>query len=222
MALRRAVVPPLAPKNPAELSRRLQKVTTQLLAGLDTSRPIDFVREVGIPLPALTIGAMLELPEHAVMLLRTWAEAVVAPLRPETERARDTMSGMQRIIGEVAGIPHSSSGTSSIVADIIRRLQHEPLSTDHTNALLFYLLFVWYEVLSDAISGGLLALLDHPEEMAAIKADSTRCPGAIEELLRYTSPQMLAGPRFAVTDFNIGNARIRRGQCVLLSLAAAR
>jgi cytochrome P450 len=204
--LRRAVTSTLSPKNLVDADDRLREVVSRHLAGVRSDEPFDFVREVAVPLPAYVVGEVLGLPEGVRDALEQWAFAVVAPRHDGQTRARDTLGLMQDVIGG------SLADTStSPLAQIIGHVRADGLGREHVTALVFYLLFVWYEVLTGAIGAGLLALADH----------GTRDVVGVDELLRYTSPQMLAGPRFALRDIVVNDVTISQGECVLLSLASA-
>jgi len=204
-ALRRGVTSTLSPKNLVNADDRLRDVVSRHLAGVDTEGPFDFVREVAVPLPAYVVGEVLGLPGNVRDALEQWAIEVVAPQHHGQTRARDTLGLMQQVIG---GSLADTSG--SPLAQIIGNVRADGLGHKHVTALVFYLLFVWYEVLTDAIGAGLLALFDHNRDL-----------GSVDELLRHTSPQMLAGPRFARQDVTVNGVTIGRGECVLLSLASA-
>ncbi|MCM6779042.1 cytochrome P450 [Nocardia sp. CDC159] len=60
-------------------------------------------------------------------------------------------------------------------------------------------MFVWYEVLADLISGAVLSLSSRPAQRRALMSGADRL-AAVDDLLRYLSPQVLASPRFATTD----------------------
>ncbi|MQY22738.1 Biflaviolin synthase CYP158A1 [Nocardia sp. RB20] len=67
----------------------------------------------------------------------------------------------------------------------------------------------------------MMDLLTHPEQAEPLRAECISPDAAVDELLRYLSPQALAGPRFAITDLEIGTHRIRAGETVLPCLASA-
>ncbi|GAB3888747.1 cytochrome P450 [Kibdelosporangium lantanae] len=194
-ALRRGVTSTLSPKNLVNADDRLRDVVTRHLARIDTTGPFDFVCEVAVPLPAYVVGEVLGLPDAVRDALERWAGAVVAPQHQGQTRARDTLGLMQQVIGG------SMADTSaSPLAQIIAHVRADGLGHKHVTALVFYLLFVWYEVLTDAVGAGLLALLDHD-----------KAPEGVDELLRRTSPQMLAGPRFAREDITVNDVTIGKG-----------
>jgi cytochrome P450 len=78
-----------------------------------------------------------------------------------------------------------------------------------------------YETTVNLIANGVLALLRHPEELAELRADRSRLPGVIEEVLRFDGPLVFATPRFTEEDVEIGGTTIPARSAVLISLAAA-
>jgi len=83
------------------------------------------------------------------------------------------------------------------------------------------LLFVaGHETTVNLIGNGLLALLNHPDELAKLRADLTLLPGAVEELLRYDSPVQRTG-RITNTDVKLDGRRIPKGSLVITALGAA-
>jgi cytochrome P450 len=73
---------------------------------------------------------------------------------------------------------------------------------------------------SDLIGNGMRALLDHPEQLALLRARPELLPNAIEEMLRYDPPVTQSG-RFAPRDFEIGGVPVRKGESLTTVLAAA-
>ncbi len=126
---------------------------------------------------------------------------------------------MLSLINAVAERAHDQP-TDTVTARIIHG-HNENLSDDELAGLLFYLLFVWYEVLVDLVAGSASVLLTHPEQHELLRTGRVRADAAVDELLRYLSPQVLAGPRFAITDLEVGTQMIRAGETVLLCLASA-
>jgi cytochrome P450 len=70
------------------------------------------------------------------------------------------------------------------------------------------------------LSSGLLALLDRPEQLAALRADPTLVPGAIEEILRYENP-LHYFRRTATADTELRGTRIARGDKVVMIYTSA-
>lgn len=195
---------------------RAGKLVADLLAELDGAGDFDFVERVALPLPALVLGELLGLPDVERDALASWAAAT---LRPDAApRARDTLARMAEIVEAV--IAHGRAGSAdTVLGRLVRDESRGPAAdSGELPGVLFYLLFVWYEVLMDVLAGAVLTLSGRPEQLGTVR---TAPDAAVDELLRFLSPQVLAGPRFAVTDLVIGGKTVAAGETVLLCLAAA-
>jgi cytochrome P450 len=76
------------------------------------------------------------------------------------------------------------------------------------------------ETLRNGLPGGLIALLQHPEALAALRADPSLLPGAVDEMLRWWTPVMVFR-RTATTDVDLAGVRIRAGDKVVVSFTSA-
>jgi cytochrome P450 len=76
------------------------------------------------------------------------------------------------------------------------------------------------ETLRNGLPGGLIALIQHPATMAALRADPALLPGAVEEMLRWWTPVMVFR-RTATTDVRLGGAHVRAGEKVVVSFTSA-
>ncbi|MGY1620802.1 cytochrome P450 [Geodermatophilus sp. SYSU D00965] len=76
------------------------------------------------------------------------------------------------------------------------------------------------ETLRNGLPGGLIALLQHPEALGALRADPSLLPGAVDEMLRWWTPVMVFR-RTATRDVDLAGARIRAGDKVVVSFTSA-
>jgi cytochrome P450 len=76
------------------------------------------------------------------------------------------------------------------------------------------------ETLRNGLPGGLIALLQHPEQLAALRADPSLLPGAVDEMLRWWTPVMVFR-RTATADIDLAGVRIRAGDKVVVSFTSA-
>jgi cytochrome P450 PksS len=97
----------------------------------------------------------------------------------------------------------------------------EQLSEDELVAMIFLLLAAGHETTVNFIGNGVLALLEHPDQMDRLRKDPALIKPAIEELLRFYSPVELATERYAREDVTLGGATIPRGALVHAVLASA-
>ncbi|MFX0578587.1 cytochrome P450 [Nocardia nepalensis] len=214
--LRRAVTGELSPRRLAEWARTAPGLVEACLSEVGTGVEIDLIERFAVSLPAAVLGELLGLaaPEREALL--HWATSTLVP-SSTPPRARDTLTTMRAIV--LATMERAQDDT------VLGRLVSASHDNGSPNAqelagVIFYLLFVWYEVVADLVGGSALALLTHPDQLALLRSMSdTRT--AVDELLRYQSPQVLSGPRFATTELDIAGHTIRPGQTVLLCMASA-
>jgi cytochrome P450 len=87
--------------------------------------------------------------------------------------------------------------------------------------MAFVLLVAGHVTTSNMISLSVLALLEHPRQLARMLTEPARIPAAVEELLRYLTIVVAATARIAVDDIEIGGVRIRAGEGVVALIQAA-
>ncbi|MFD6161794.1 cytochrome P450 [Nocardia sp. NPDC060256] len=217
--LRRFVTSELSPRRLDEWARRAPELVDSFLQELDSGTEVDLVERLAVPLPAAVLGELLGLAEAERESLLGWATStLLASATPP--RARDTLSTMLAIISATTEQARATRADTLLGRLVAAHDDTGSPSADELAGLLFYLLFVWYEVLVDLVAGSVLTLLGRPDQLHILRT-STEKHAAVDELLRYLSPQVLASPRFAITDLTIGGQTIRTGQTVLLCLASA-
>jgi cytochrome P450 len=97
----------------------------------------------------------------------------------------------------------------------------DQLSESELLAMVRLLIIAGHETTSTLIGSGTLALLDHPEQLAALTADPGLIPGAVEELLRFTGPVVTPVPRFVTEDIELSGQSLTRGDAVIVALTSA-
>jgi cytochrome P450 len=97
----------------------------------------------------------------------------------------------------------------------------DQFSEDELVAMAFLLLVAGHETTVNLIGNGVLALLEHPEQMELLRADPSLIKPAVEELLRYASPLETATERYAREDAAVAGVTIPRGSIVFAALASA-
>ena len=87
--------------------------------------------------------------------------------------------------------------------------------------MVFLLLVAGHETTVNLIGNGVLALLEHPDQMERLRDDPALIKPAVEELLRYASPLETATERYAREDVTVAGVTIPRGALVFAVLASA-
>ncbi|WP_433755402.1 cytochrome P450 [Nocardia sp. CA-135398] len=214
--LRRAVTAELSPRRLTEWACTAPELVSACLAEVETGVAIDLIERFAVALPATVLGELLGLAGPERQALLRWARSTLLP-NVTPPRARDTLTTMRAIV--IATIEGARG--DNVLGRLVRSSNATGSPSAHELAsMIFYLLFVWYEVLVDLIAGSALALLTNPDQLGVLRTMTDARP-AVDELLRYLSPQVVSGPRFAITDLDIAGHTIRSGDTVLLCLASA-
>ncbi|ARZ71438.1 cytochrome P450 Svu004 [Streptomyces albireticuli] len=107
--------------------------------------------------------------------------------------------------------------------DVLSGLVHggDGLTDEELTSLALLLLLAGLETTAGQLALGVLALLRHPAQLAALRADPSLTEGAVEELLRYVSVVHHGPTRVALEDAGIDGVPVRKGEVVMVSLPAA-
>jgi cytochrome P450 len=219
LRLRRLVAPAFTPKRAAQLRPRLAALTGRLLdelPGHAEDGVVDLVPHFARPLPMDVICELAGIAEADRPRWREYGAAVAGGAGPDF----------------AAAIPAIIEGAKEAVArsraepgdDLIGDLVHAQDGDRLTDTELVTL--VWHLVLAgqtpvNLIANAVEALLRHPDQLDLLRADPGLWPGAVEELMRFCSPQLLTTPRFAREDVEIDGQLIRQGERVTAAMVAA-
>lgn len=200
----------------------LRSTVTRLLDGVCERGSCDIVTEVATPLPMAMIGELMGLPEQDHEQLLHWSDlfATGGPaVRDEVEQAvRDWVDYIMRIVNDrrAAGPADDLVSLAVHAADA-----HGRMLTDAD--LIFETMLVLVggdETTRHVVSGGLDALLRHPDQLALVREDRSLLPMAIEEMLRWVTPVKNMN-RTATRDVELGGMLIRKDDRVLLLYPSA-
>lgn len=207
----------------AELADRLADDVAD--AGADGS-PVDLITHYAEPLPVQVIAELLGVPEPDWPLLRPWSNAIVKmyeyAVTPEQRAEAETASReFVEYLRELVAIRRRSPGpdlVSSLIAET--DVEGGRLTEDELVTTCTLLLNAGHEATVNVVGNGMSALLRHPDQLAALRADPSLVPTAVEELIRYDSPLQLF-ERTAVSDTQIAGVVVAAGSKIAALLGAA-
>jgi cytochrome P450 len=182
---------------------------------------VDVTAELAVPLPIQLIAQLLGLPEGDEERLFRWSEAAIPGATDWSEEERNQLLGEMTV--ELLGL--ASARRQEPRADVVSMLatyeeDGDFLTDDELGMFLIQLLVAGNETTRNAISGGLVALAEHPAQLERLAADPSLVPSAVEEVLRWTTP-VTSFLRTAVADTSLGGTDIAAGDPLLLIYAAA-
>ncbi|MFI9365671.1 cytochrome P450 [Kitasatospora sp. NPDC053057] len=223
--IRRLVVQAFTPRRVAALRAPIERVAERLLDAVeDTAGPtrrVDLLASYAAPLPITVICDLLGVPEEGRQDFRAWTDALITPDPARPEQARDAVKAMLAFFTGLIERKRAEPA-DDLLSDLIAvRDEQDRLSEDELTSLAFLILFAGYENTVHLIANAVLALLTHPEQLTALRAEPELVAGAVEEFARFDGPAPLAIRRFPREDVTIGGVTVPAGETVLLSLASA-
>jgi hypothetical protein len=219
--IRRLVSRAFTPRHIEQLRKPIRRTADQLLDAIAPHGRADLISSYAAPLPITVICDLLGVPPADRLDFRVWTDALVAPDPAQPSRAKEAVGSMLAFFTHLIAGKRTSPADDLLSALIAVRDEEDRLNEDELMSLAFLVLFAGYENTVHLIGNATLALLSHPDQLAALRADPSLLNGAVEELARYDGPAPLAIRRFTVEDITIGGVTIPAGETVLLSLAAA-
>ena len=213
---RRMLIPSFGVKRMAAMRPVLQQEVDRLIDGILADGPtIDLVSRFALPVPSIAICMLLGVPydDHDLFEERS-RDFVGAATSAEADAAFGALYGY--LFDLVRG-KQEQPGEGLLDELITVQLAEGKLDHDELVKMAMVLLIAGHETTGNAISLGVLALLEHPEQLAALHADDGLLPNAIEELLRFLSVSDFI-VRLAVDDIRVGDQTIKAGDGVVLSI----
>ncbi|MBF6047265.1 cytochrome P450 [Streptomyces sp. NRRL B-1677] len=200
-----------------ELRPRIQEMTDRLLDEMESKGgPVDLVEAFAKPLPTLVTSELLGLPEENRAQFGHHVD-VLFSLSSSGEEMQESMTLLGGMLHALIAAARKDQGP-----DILGRLTVETdLTDEELLGITFVLLIAGLETTTNMLGLGTYALLRHPEQLAALRADWSLMDGAVEELLRYLSVVQIGPIRVAAEDFEFEGRPIRKGEVVTVSLPAA-
>ena len=221
--LRKLVAKAFTPRTVENLRPDIERLTDELLD--DMRGEVDVIAALALPLPMAVIGQMVGIPadERAMLQPHVRIASQMLEFDPALE-IRDAASAASVVIIEhleALIAERRARPTDDLMSQLIQveeagdQLSHDELIT--TVMLLFG---AGFETTTNLIGNGLLALLDHPDELRRLRDDRSLLKTAVEELLRWDSPVQIDG-RLLFEDVELHGETFEAGQQFVTLIGAA-
>lgn len=223
--LRKLVAAAFTARRVERLRPQVADIVAELIDGLlARSCPADLVHGFSLPLPVRVICEMLGVPASDQNKFHGWSDAMLGDWSRDQEEMAAAYTAMGGYIAGLIALKRRQPGDDLMTALIAARDGSDRLSEEELVNLCAGLLLAGHETTANQINVSLLTLLEHPAELARLRADAGLIPGAVEELLRFC--QLSNGiplARVTTEDVSLGGVTILAGEVVLtLSNAANR
>ena len=224
--LRKVISRPFGPNALLETEARTKKLIGEIFDRLPEEGEIDLVEDLAVQIPMAVICDILRLPESDWDDLLRWGKMAIGGTDPEYAQGTPAQTRdlgyrflkeySSRIIEARRGCPH---------ADPLTRLanslvQERPLTNSELMHNTAQVILAGFETTRSAFSGGVLGLLERPDQMERLRREPSLLRPASEEFIRWANP-VISLMRIATSDTEIGGKRIRENERVILWFPSA-
>jgi cytochrome P450 len=221
--LRRLVSRAFTPTRVAALEPAIEGIAQALLDELERAgTTTDLVAGFAHPLPFQVISALLGVDEADGPALHTWFRTLFQPWHgappPEAVAASDAIVDfLARLVAD-----HRQHPADDLVGVLVAASDEDDrLTEQELLSSLFQLIVAGHDTTSSLIGNGIVALLDHPDQLELLLADPNLISTAVEELIRFDAPVPHATFRVAAEPTVLGDVEVPAGRQVIVCLGAA-
>jgi cytochrome P450 len=219
---RRMLMRTFTQKRINEMAPKIQGYVDQLIDAMEKKGPpTDLVADLALALPSMVISELLGVPEserdffeEATRLRMDGDAAPEVSLRA----ALEMQDYIDRLVSRKEADP---SGDDLICALVREQIEPGNLLHDEAVAMADLMLQAGHDTTANSIAMSTIILLRNPQKLTQLRDDPTLAPAAVEELLRYVTPNHTQSLRTALADVEIGGQIIREGDGVIPSILAA-
>ena len=215
------------PMRVAALEQRIVQLADGLLESAvarGNQGGMDLIADFALPLPVAVISDMMGVDERHRPHFHRWMKGILdleaaGPLELLTNVP--DMIRLGRFLRALIAERRRHKGDDLLSALVEAEEAGDKLSFDELVASTLIILLAGHETTVNLIGNGLLALLDHPDQLERLRAHPELMEPAVEEMLRYTSPVQLNAPRYACEDTELCGVPIPKGAAVCPILGSA-
>lgn len=223
--LRSLVSAPFRAKRVESWRPAIREVVDSVLAGIEEPE-FDLISRFAAPVPVVVIARMLGIDEKHHHRFKAWSDLVVltgfnpSPTAQQMQQAKEAKEALDDFFHEQIEFRSANPG-DDLISDMVRA-ENEGESLTHKEMVdqCRLLLVAGNVTTTDLIGNGVKALLDHPEQMDALRREPALIANAVEEVLRYDSP-VTNTSRVADRRLTVRSCPIEKGESLHLSLAGA-
>jgi cytochrome P450 len=222
---RRLLLASFTPRMIAALEPRVRELTRSILARAAERGDVEFVEEVAGELPVQVIGELLGVPAADRAKLRAWAAQLTGSQDPDLNPGGETATPQASIemalyaMG-LAATRRGAGGNDLTGVAVNTPVDGVTMTDAEFGSFFVQLATAGNDTTRNLLAAGTRALIDHPAALAFLRADPSRIPAAVEEMLRFEAPLQYFR-RTAARDTTFAGKAIRAGQRLALMYTAA-
>ncbi len=216
------------PKNLAALDGRLAELADRSIDQMVAAGgEIDFASQIAMQYPLYVILAILGLPESDYQRMLKLTQELFGAEDEEFKRDDNALQGILATVADFFAYfdnltadrkANPNGDLSSVIANGM--IEGQPIGRREQLGYYTIAATAGHDTTSNAMAGGMKALLDHPDQLARLQNDMSLLPTAVDEMIRWASP-VKHFVRTASCDYDLRGTTIKKGEDVLLSYWAA-
>jgi cholest-4-en-3-one 26-monooxygenase len=212
------------PRMIARMEEYIRRAAKEIVEGVMAEGRCDFVRKIAAELPLVVIADIMGVPQEDRSLVFDWSNRLIGFDDPEFQTSMDdatiAASEMWGYANQLAEGRKGQQGKDLVTVLVNAEVDGEQLSEMEFDAFFLLLAVAGNETTRNLISGGMLALIEHPQEYAKLAADPSLLDSAVEEMLRWVTP-VIHFRRTATKDTTIRGKAIKENDKVVLYYSSA-
>ncbi len=220
--LRALVHKAFTPNRVEQMSEHIQQVSNELIDRVQGRGSMELVAEFALQVPLTVISEMMGVAKEDRMRFHRWVKAgLTSPSTLNTLLALPSLYLLMRFLRRLIAERRAKPSDDLLTALVQAEEAGDRLNEDELVGMAVILLIAGYETTVNLIASGMLALLQHPEQLEKLRQDPALARTAVEELVRFAAPVAEATERYAREDVTIAGVTIPRGSLTLAVLASA-
>lgn len=228
-AYRKPLAPEFAQRVIACMADQIRSITSEIFDHCPDGQDVELVHHVVGPLPTQVIGRLFGLPEEDWDRLHRLSQMNTSGQDPElnpdgdlTEAGSADSSMQMAMYGMAFAAERRKMEPQGDLMDVIlgREFDGRFLTDPDIGSLLVQMITAGNDTTVSMLAGGLWTLLEHPEQLQALRNDPSLIPAAVEEILRWFNP-LHYFRRTATEDVELGGKRIAKGDKVAMYYTSA-
>ncbi|HTM54455.1 MAG TPA: cytochrome P450 [Pirellulales bacterium] len=221
--LRGLVQQAFSPRRVEAMRGRIESLADELLDRVERRGRMDLIADYALPIPTTVIAEMLGVPVADRHKFHRWSSIMLAAgaSRFGLLRAMPSAVRFMRYIRRLIKTRRDSLSDDLVSALITANQDGQRLGDDELLSMILLLIVAGHETTVNLIASGMLALIEHPDQLQRLRSDPGLIKPAVEELLRFTAPVETATERFAREDLELAGVKIAAGELVIAAIASA-